>query len=75
MIGKPPARQQKITPPFATVRRYRVDGYQVLKNWFSYRERSIIGPNLKPDETQYFTDARRRMFGRLSVPREGTENE
>ena len=45
----------------AAVWRYRLGGYQVLKKWLSYRERSILKRSLRPDEVQYFTDMARRI--------------
>ncbi|MDE0098792.1 MAG: N-6 DNA methylase [Truepera sp.] len=35
----------------AAVWRYKLGGYQVLKKWLSYRERSILGRSLTPDES------------------------
>ena len=40
---------------------YRLGGYQVLKKWLSYREKTILGRNLQPAEVQYFTDTVRRI--------------
>ena len=45
----------------ATVWNYRLGGYQVLKKWLSYRERSVLKRALKPEEVQYFTDTARRI--------------
>ncbi len=45
----------------ATVWNYKLGGYQVLKKWLSYRERTILGRPLRPDEVQHFTDAARRI--------------
>ena len=39
----------------------RSDGYQVLKKWLSYRERSVLGRALHPEEVQHFTDTARRI--------------
>ena len=41
--------------------RYKLGGYQVLKKWLSYRERSILGRDLMPEEVQNFTGAARRI--------------
>ena len=41
--------------------RYKLGGYQVLKKWLSYRERSILGRPLYPPEVQHFTDTARRV--------------
>ena len=40
---------------------YKLGGYQVLKKWLSYRERSILERPLLPEEVQHFTDAARRI--------------
>ena len=40
---------------------YRLGGYQVLKKWLSYRERSIPKRPLHPEEIQHFTDAAHRI--------------
>ena len=45
----------------AAVWRYKLGGYQVIKKWFSYRERSILGRPLHPEEVQHFTDTARRI--------------
>ena len=51
----------------ATVWRYRLGGYQVLKKWLSYRERPILGRNLTPEEVQHFTDTARRIAALLAI--------
>ncbi len=45
----------------ATVWRYKLGGYQVLKKWLSYRERNILGCMFSPEEVQHFTDTARRI--------------
>ena len=45
----------------ASVWRYKLGGYQVLKKWLSYRERSILNRPLKPEEIQHFADTGRRI--------------
>ncbi len=40
---------------------YKLGGYQVLKKWLSYRERTILRRPLKPDEVQYFAETARRI--------------
>ena len=56
----------------ATVWRYKLGGYQVLKKWLSYRERDILARPLRPEEVQHFTDTARRIAAILmtvsSVP-------
>ena len=44
-----------------SVWRYKLGGYQVLKKWLSYRERSTLNRPLKPEEIQHFTDTGRRI--------------
>lgn len=36
-------------------------GYQAFKKWLSYRERSVLGRALRPEEAQHFTDTARRI--------------
>ncbi len=38
------------------IRHYRLRGYQVLKKWLSYWERSELGRALRPEDVQCFTD-------------------
>ncbi len=45
----------------AAVWHYKLGGYQVLKKWLSYRERTILDRALKPDEIQHFTNTARRI--------------
>ena len=45
----------------AAVWGYKLGGYQVLKKWLSYREQSVLGRPLKPEEVQHFTDTARRI--------------
>ena len=45
----------------AAVWSYRLGGYQVLKKWLSYRERRVLGRNLRAAEVQHFTDTARRI--------------
>ena len=51
----------------AAVWGYKLGGYQVLKKWLSYREQSVLGRALKPEEVQHFTDTARRIGGILGV--------
>ena len=51
----------------AAVWAYKLGGYQVLKKWLSYRERSILGRPLKADEVQHFTDTARRIAAILCL--------
>ena len=45
----------------AAVWSYKLGGYQVLKKWLSYRERTILDRPLKPEEVQHFTNTARRI--------------
>ena len=40
---------------------YRLGGYQVLKKWLSYRENTVLGRSLLPEEVQHFADTVRRI--------------
>ena len=51
----------------AAVWTYRLGGYQVLKKWLSYRERSILDRSLSPEEVQHFTDTARRVAAILAT--------
>ena len=51
----------------AAVWRYKLGGYQVLKKWLSYRERSILTRPLTPDEVQHFADTVRRIAAILTL--------
>ena len=50
----------------ANVWRYKLGGYQVLKKWLSYRERSILGRMLSSEEVQHFTNTTRRIVAFVS---------
>ena len=45
----------------ASVWRYTIGGYQVIKKWLSYRERALLGRDLKPEEARYVTEMVRRI--------------
>ena len=45
----------------AAVWRYKLGGYQVLKKWLSYRERSVLGRALLEEEVRYFVKVARRI--------------
>jgi hypothetical protein len=45
----------------ANVWRYTIGGYQVVKKWLSYRERALLGRDLKPEEARYVTEMVRRI--------------
>ena len=45
----------------AAVWEYKLGGYQVLKKWLSYRERSVLGRALSLEEVQHFMNTARRI--------------
>ena len=51
----------------ANVWRYKLGGYQVLKKWLSYREQTVLGRPLEPEEVQHFTDTARRIAAILEL--------
>jgi hypothetical protein len=40
---------------------YTIGGYQVIKKWLSYRERPLLGRDLKPEEARYVSEVARRI--------------
>ncbi|TVR63632.1 MAG: DNA methyltransferase, partial [Candidatus Competibacteraceae bacterium] len=40
---------------------YSIGGYQVVKKWLSYREKTVLGRDLRLDEALYVTDLIRRL--------------
>ena len=55
----------------AAVWTYKLGGYQILKKWLSYRERSILTRPLLPEDVQHFTDTARRIVA-ISLVRSST---
>jgi len=49
----------------AAVWNYKLGGYQVLKKWLSYREKSILNRPLTPEEAHHFTNTARRIAALL----------
>ena len=49
----------------ANVWNYRLGGYQVLKKWLSYRERKVLGRELRVEEVGYFSEVARRIGAML----------
>ena len=45
----------------ARVWKHTIGGYQVMKKWLSYRERALLGRDLKPDEARYVQEMTRRI--------------
>ncbi|MCL5279792.1 MAG: N-6 DNA methylase [Planctomycetes bacterium] len=40
---------------------YHIGGYQVIKKWLSYREKTILGRGLRVEEAEYVTEMARRI--------------
>ena len=40
---------------------YYIGGYQVIKKWLSYRERKLLGRDLRSEEARYVTEMVRRI--------------
>ena len=51
----------------AAVWTYKLGGYQVLKKWLAYRERSVLDRALTPHEVQRFTEIARRIAAILTM--------
>lgn len=51
----------------APVWEFTVGGYQVMKKWLSYRERTLLGRDLTIDEAKYFTEMARRIAAILAL--------
>ena len=51
----------------ANVWNYRLGGYQVLKKWLSYREKKVLGRELRVEEVGYFSEVARRIAAIVSV--------
>ncbi len=45
----------------ANVWAYTIGGYQVIKKWLSYREKAVLGRDLKPEEVMEVTNIARRI--------------
>ncbi|MFM7345745.1 MAG: type ISP restriction/modification enzyme [Tagaea sp.] len=46
---------------------YTLGGYLVLKKWLSYRERAVLGRNLRVEEVEAFCDIARRIAAILAL--------
>ena len=46
---------------------FTLGGYQVMKKWLSYRERTLLGRDLTMDEARYFTEMARRIAAIVSL--------
>ena len=47
---------------------YKLGGYQVLKKWPAYNERSVLDRALTPHEVQHFTELARRIAAIRAIP-------
>ena len=45
----------------SSVWEFHIGGYQVLKKWLSYREETVLGRAITPDEFRHFTETARRL--------------
>ncbi|MBI5101763.1 MAG: N-6 DNA methylase [Nitrospirae bacterium] len=46
---------------------YTIGGYQVIKKWLSYREKTLLGRGLTPDEVRYVTEMARRIAALIAL--------
>ena len=53
----------------AKVWNYTIGGYQVIKKWFSYREKDLLERGLSPEEAREVRDMARRMTALLLMGR------
>jgi hypothetical protein len=58
----------------ARVWEYHIGGYQVIKKWLSYRETSILGRPITPDEAKWVRGVARRITGLLLLGPELDKN-
>jgi hypothetical protein len=54
----------------ANVWEYYIGGYQVIKKWLSYREESILGRAIKPDEAREVMNMARRIAALILMQRD-----
>ena len=54
--------------------RYTIGGYQVMKKWLSYREKSLLGRDLKVEEAREVCDMARRLAAILLLQPQLDEN-
>lgn len=53
---------------------FTIGGYQVMKKWLSYRERTLLGRDLTMDEVDYFTQMARRIAAIILLSEQLDEN-
>jgi hypothetical protein len=46
---------------------YHIGGYQVIKKWLSYREKSLLGRGLRVEEAEYVTEMARRIAALILI--------
>ena len=46
---------------------YTIGGYQVIKKWLSYREKTLLGRGLTPKEVRYVTEMARRIAALIAL--------
>ena len=51
----------------AEVWEYALGGYPVLKKWLSYREKRVLGRDLRPEEARAFTGIARRIAAIIAL--------
>lgn len=49
---------------------YHIGGYQIIKKWLSYREKSMLGRGLETEEALYVTDIARRIAALILLQKE-----
>ncbi|RKX27065.1 MAG: DNA methyltransferase [Candidatus Zixiibacteriota bacterium] len=53
---------------------FHIGGYQVIKKWLSYREKTMLGRGLKLDEVEYVTNMTRRIAALVLMQAELDQN-
>ena len=46
---------------------YSIGGYQIVKKWLSYREKTVLGRDLRPEEALFVTDLIRRLAALVAL--------
>ena len=46
---------------------FTIGGYQVIKKWLSYREKTLLGRSLTLDEVNYVTEMARRLAALVAL--------
>lgn len=46
---------------------YTIGGYQVIKKWLSYREKTLLGRGLTREEVRHVTDTSRRIAALIGM--------